>query len=191
MRYYVITDDGNRYGPAEVETLAGWIGEGRLLPTTLLEEEGSGARIAASAVSGLNFPTPPMEVSGVAGPQGPAANPYSAPPAGGAAYQRPQAMQYGDDGQKDVTTSWVLGVIGFFCCGFILAPIGIVYANKAKEKGNPNAQAPFIFNIVITALAVIGWLYILINIATFRQRFGGQPAGVYQPMPAPGNSLKL
>ena len=30
MRYFVIGDDGLKYGPAEVATLNGWIAEGRL-----------------------------------------------------------------------------------------------------------------------------------------------------------------
>ncbi|MGV3618609.1 MAG: hypothetical protein ACO1SV_25075 [Fimbriimonas sp.] len=55
MRYFVIGDQGQKYGPSDTAGLNQWIGEGRLLPTTILEEETSGMRSAASAVPGLQF----------------------------------------------------------------------------------------------------------------------------------------
>jgi hypothetical protein len=63
MRYFVIGDDGQKYGPADVATLNSWITEGRLLATTLLENEATGERVAAQATPGLAFaavgiPTP-------------------------------------------------------------------------------------------------------------------------------------
>jgi len=72
MRYFVIGDDGQKYGPADVATLNSWITEGRLLATTLLENELTGERISAQATPGLVFaavgvPTP----AGYAGPGGP------------------------------------------------------------------------------------------------------------------------
>ena len=56
MRYFVIGDDGQKYGPADLDLLNSWITEGRLLPTQQLEDESSGLRLAAGAVQGLNFP---------------------------------------------------------------------------------------------------------------------------------------
>ncbi len=190
MRYFVITDDGNRYGPADLETLNQWIQEGRLLATTLLEEEASGARIAASAVPELTFPIPAPGATtgqapgGGASPptSGPASNPYSAP------YQRPGpgGTYAGDYGNNDIVVSWVLGVVGLLCCGIILAPIGIVFANRAKEKGNPGSQAPLVFNIVVTVLSVLGIIYMAINFATFQQRFQGTTPTPYRTPAGPG-----
>lgn len=56
-RYFVLAEDGQVYGPADIPTLNQWILEGRLLPTTLLQPEGTTLKIAASTVQGLVFPT--------------------------------------------------------------------------------------------------------------------------------------
>ncbi len=89
-QYFVLADDGTKYGPADIATLNQWIADGRLLPTTLLEQEGSGITFRASAVTGLNFPTdsiysqPPTVPSpgvssyGVPSPGGQNPGPYGA-----------------------------------------------------------------------------------------------------------------
>lgn len=58
MRYYVIGDDGQRYGPADVATLGAWAREGRLLAGTRLVEEGTDRQLFASEVPGLTFGGP-------------------------------------------------------------------------------------------------------------------------------------
>jgi len=151
VRYFVIGEDGQKYGPADVATLNGWIAEQRLTPTQQLEEEASGVRMAASAVQGLNFPVQAAQ------------NPY----AGGQPYQsnyvRPGAV-YGDDGSKDVTNAWLYVVAGFLCC--VLFQIGAIQsANKAQAKGNPNAAAPKIVAIVLLCLQGIGTVIYAIAIA--------------------------
>jgi hypothetical protein len=199
MLYYVITDDGNRYGPADVETLSGWIAEGRLLPTTLLEEEGSGARIAASAVPGLNFPPPPMAAPGAPPSAGASSNPYSAP--GGAApgsspysappgaqYQRPGIPYGGDNGQGDVTISWIAAVASLVlacCCGLGLVSgvVGIIFANRAKAKGNPGAAAPQVFSIVMTVICSLIFIFQLIRGPAAWAQYSSVRAGTYQPAP--------
>ena len=56
MGFFVIADDGNKYGPADLATLNAWIAEGRLQPNTILEEVQTMERRPASTVPGLNFP---------------------------------------------------------------------------------------------------------------------------------------
>lgn len=47
MGFYVISEDGTRYGPADITSLALWVKEGRILPNMVLEEEFTGARLEA------------------------------------------------------------------------------------------------------------------------------------------------
>lgn len=156
MPYFVIGDDGQKYGPADIATLNQWIAENRLLPTQMLEDAESGVRMAASAVQGLVFP-----------PTGPApGQPYQQPQPGGpgaySGYPRGGAV-YGDDGSNDVRNAWICGVVGLCCC-MPVAIGGIVLALRAKSKGNPAATGPLIFSIVAISLSIIG---IIIRIALF------------------------
>lgn len=160
MRYFVIGDDGQKYGPADVPTLQQWIAEGRLLPTQQVEEEGSGIRMAAKAVQGLNFPLEPQQPSApqsspyAQAPGAPQAGPYAQPQPGAPAQGYPRQSQYvGDDGKNDVTLAWVLGVLGFFCCCCGIA--GIVFAYRAQKKGHPGAQAAIIGCWIFLALELL------------------------------------
>jgi hypothetical protein len=98
MRYFVIGDDGQKYGPADVPTLNQWITDGRLLATTIVENEATGERMSAQAVPGLNFPiAAPPQSSGPVGnygapsPMGTPAPTGYVPPA--SAYPRPGSSQ--------------------------------------------------------------------------------------------------
>jgi hypothetical protein len=84
-QYFVLADDGTKYGPADIANLNQWIADGRLLPTTLLEQEGSGITFRASAVTGLNFPTdsiysqpPTVPSSSASSPGSPSPGAYGA-----------------------------------------------------------------------------------------------------------------
>jgi hypothetical protein len=155
VRYFVIGDDGQKYGPADIATLNSWITEGRLLPTQQLEDEASGLRLAAGAVQGLNFP---LQGPAVGAPQPAPGNPYE-----GAYNRGPVGGSPANYGQKELTTAWVLFGVGFICCGIVLWPIGIAMANKAEQLGNPGAQAAKIANIVMTVIGVIFFIgYIVI-----------------------------
>lgn len=61
MRYFVIAQDGSRYGPADTDMLQRWLAEGRISAQTTLEGEGSGQRLLASAV--LSSLQPPVAAS--------------------------------------------------------------------------------------------------------------------------------
>jgi hypothetical protein len=181
VRYFVIGDDGQKYGPADIATLQSWVGEGRLLPTQQVEEEGSGIRMAASAINGLKFPhqAPP-------GPQQPAPGAYQQPPAGtyqppmggvpsGSPYNRPMGPQViGDGGTNDLTLAWVLGAVGaVLCClGIFIQPFALMAANRAIAKGNPGGNAARIFCIVFLVLSILLDLYyiavFIFAISTFK-----------------------
>jgi hypothetical protein len=98
VRYFVVTQDGQRFGPADVNTLQQWANEGRLLATTTLEEEISGNRVLAGSVPGLNLgggtaapygyptqaptqqtPTPQSPYGQPQSPYGQGPNPYNPP----------------------------------------------------------------------------------------------------------------
>lgn len=57
---------------------------------------------------------------------------------------------------KKVSTSWILIIVGFFCC-FILTIVGTVIAYDAKKQGHPGANAPFMVGVVLIVLSIIAW----------------------------------
>lgn len=65
VRYFVIGSDGSKYGPADAATLTQWAAENRLTPTSELENESTGQRMMASAVSAIVFP---MAAAGAGSP---------------------------------------------------------------------------------------------------------------------------
>ena len=154
MRYFVIGDDGQKYGPADVATLNGWIAEGRLLAVQQLEEEESGNRLAASAVAGLNFPIQSTQ-------QFAPGQPYQQH------YVRPDA-NFGDDGSKELKNAWIFGWLSLPCCGIVgivLAILGIQSANKAIAKGHPNAQGAkvlCIVSLVLTGIVLVSYAGIVL-----------------------------
>ncbi len=154
MTYYVISGDGQRYGPADLATLNQWAKEGRLLPNQMVEDEASGIRIAATAVAGLVFPQQQT---------------YQAPPAAGQPYQQyhayPRSSGIGYGGQKDINKAWIFGVVGLFCCGIVFGILGIQAAKRAEDAGHPGATAPKILNIVVLILWGLG---IVLRAASFR-----------------------
>lgn len=152
MQYYVIGNDGNKYGPADVPTLKGWIAENRLSPDSMLEDFNTGQRIPASQVAGLfdSQGAPTMTAQPGAAPTG---NMYENPPQPiQGYYQRPGVGSA--DAQSDFTKALVFSILGMICCPIIFGVLGIVYANKAKEKGHPSGQAIFIFSIVAICIGI-------------------------------------
>lgn len=162
MRYYVFAPNGQRFGPADLPTLQQWVNEGRVLPNSMIEEEASGMRLAASAVTGLSFGPAPFaqQVQTQQNPyEPPPGSPYSSNPYGQAApsnYYRQMPTDYSN--ASDVNNAWICAVVGIMCCGPV-SIYGIVLANKARQAGNPNAQAPYIVNIVVTCIWAAGLVF--------------------------------
>lgn len=65
MEFFIIGENGEKFGPADLATLNQWIGDGRVLPTTTVERSSDGVRGLASQVPGLNFGPPSSAVMDV------------------------------------------------------------------------------------------------------------------------------
>jgi hypothetical protein len=172
MPYFVVADDGAKYGPADLETLNSWIKESRLLAATLLEDDTSGARIAAGSVPGLNFPSA-RATEGAAPPVGVYSNPNANRPAPHNPYSANFANQAPVDseaGKTENLIAWILGGVGLVFCGlgWLLGGIGAVLGYQAKSKGHPGGNASFIFNIVVVVVSlvvIIGYFAIVVPMA--------------------------
>jgi len=162
VRYFVISPDGMKYGPGDIPTLNQWVMEGRLLPSSTLEEETSGVRVQASTVTGLNFPV-------VAG-----APPASGGPAYAGYYPRdPSTVAGPNNGQSLLIGAYVVGVIGLVtCCSgafSLVAGIGaFALAYQAGRQGHPGAVwaktlAAVVIIFAITVMALGGVLQSLMN----------------------------
>lgn len=128
MTYYVVAPDGQKYGPGDIVTLNQWAQQGRVLPTTLLEDATTGVRLPANQVQGMIFGLD-QQMGG-----------YSAPPMG---YQQYPRTGYGvaDNGDGDYQKALIFGILGFLqCCPLVFAGIGIYYASLAERKGHPKAK---------------------------------------------------
>ncbi len=189
MRYYVIASDGQKYGPADVPTLQGWVNQGRVLHQTVLEEELGGNRVSASAVGALQFggadpsappvtqtyvpPSNPYDsIGGYQPPQNQQPTPYQQNPyAGGANYYRPadpNAYLNDPNVQQKINNAWIGFGVGLACCA-PFAIWGLLSAIEAKKANHPQAQAAFVCNIV--ALALWGF-WIVANSLGFLTMFG-------------------
>lgn len=137
MRYYVIGDDGQKYGPADIPALNQWIAEGRLLQSHALEEETTGRRVPASGVAGLMWNV--AQTGDYIPPSAPGGYPgyYQAPTYG-----------YGDYGAEALRKAWTWAVLSLVCCGVIGGAFGIYHSMRAKEAGNPSWMGPFIVSLV-------------------------------------------
>jgi hypothetical protein len=119
LGYYVIAQDGNRYGPADIPTLQQWVREGRIAPNTTLEDEVTGThsgdsrraccqsgRRAGAELNRLDL----FQANQIRG--------WLLPPAAG----EPAPSGGGASGQA---TALVLG-LGLVCCGLL----GIGWASR-------------------------------------------------------------
>jgi hypothetical protein len=168
VAYFVIGDDGQKYGPADVATLNQWIAEARLIPTQVLEDEASGQRMAAGSVPGLNFPAP-------APPPGPGG--YG----GGQPYQQHYARPpgfVGDGGQSDLNQAWIFAGLSLICCAPVTAWLAFNAAKRAEGKGAQNTQGPKIL-AAIGLVLFVAWMlfngYMAINRTSIAPSFVPPP----------------
>jgi hypothetical protein len=151
MGYYVLGEQGQKYGPADLATLNEWVTEGRVLPGTMLEDATSGARVMASSVAGLRFAQSP--------PQSPTANPgFAQPP-----QYRPQQYQTTNSGgdQSQFALALIMAIISpllsFFLPigGLFTGLIGIRTAIRVKDAGHPMGILVIVLNVLALAFWVI------------------------------------
>ena len=150
MNYFVIMPDGQKYGPANVDTLTQWANEGRLQPTTIVEIEGTGQQMMASSVLGIIWPAPAAP-----GPMG--GGGYSQVPPGG--YTRPAYAGNIQESWLDkqyANTSMVVLVIFSFCCGGIALIFSIVaYFTCQNPTAKQNALICMIISGIMTVLNIL------------------------------------
>jgi hypothetical protein len=142
MTYYVVAPDGQKYGPGDIVTLNQWAQQGRVLPTTLLEDATTGVRLPANQVQGMIFGLD-QQMGG-----------YSAPPIG---YQQYPRTGYGvaDNGDGDYQKALIFGIIGLLCCPIVFSSIGIYFGSLAQRKGHPKGQSIMTFCIISLVVGII------------------------------------
>jgi len=157
--YYVVLPDGQKFGPADLRTLNQWASEGRILSNSIIEDSQTGQRFHAASLPGL-------QLTQTMGP-----NPYAAPgtmnpPQPYAAYTRPSSAGNSSVGTNDLTLAYVFGAIGLAMCvigggfcsmiGIVFPILGLVYAKKAQDQGNPSANSAKILCYIALGIQVLG-----------------------------------
>ncbi|MBL8059680.1 MAG: hypothetical protein JNK63_03065 [Chthonomonas sp.] len=154
MSYFVIDPtSGQKYGPADTDTLNVWIREGRVTPETQLEDAISGSTIGARAVAGLTFDSVVAE--------SPSHPQFKEPPKP----SRPSEIRTPTQvpGQQDATNAWIYFALGFAVCSVIFLPMSIIAANKAAMVGNNTAYWAKVLSVVLIVLNVLA-LVVLVMI---------------------------
>jgi len=149
VRYFVVADNGQMFGPADIPTLNVWIAEGRVIPTTLLQLEGSQSRMAASTVPGLTFGSGQTYAS------------YT-----------PQSL---DNGQSELKGAWIAFAMSFFCfcvnhVSTVASGFAIFLGYLAYRKGN--STAVIVMVIAGLSLAFHLWATFLFSPAEMLERLG-------------------
>lgn len=168
--YFVVLPDGQKFGPADVNLLNQWALEGRVLPNTMLEDARTGQRMPASSVPGMQVATPqppaPFPAPGTMNPP----QPYGQ-------YYRPGQATGVNSSQNDLTLAYVFAAIGLVMCmggglcggcglvGIVFPILGLVYAKKAQDAGNPAANGAKILAWVALALQIAGFFLTIVGIA--------------------------
>lgn len=142
MQYFVITQTGQKFGPADIHILSTWVTEGRILPNTMLEDSMTGQQMMANQVAGLGFPAQGNYYQGVQPSTANYARVVDAP------------------GDKLAGTAKALGIAGFFLCP-LLSLIGVVYAAMAFTHGSPKAKSAMFVCVgsIVIQLLLLGIMY--------------------------------
>ncbi|MFZ4508151.1 MAG: hypothetical protein ACOYON_10710 [Fimbriimonas sp.] len=161
MRYFILGPSGERYGPADMMMLNQWIMEGRILPTHLLEAEGTGQRISAGQLPGLAFPSaPPTSFAPGFRP-----SPVQQAPA-----YMPSAMQMPDPnaGRREMNLSYICSALSLACSlglplvmcvpygSVVFGVISLYTGSKSRTAGALGANS---------AVAV-AWVCLLVAVGT-------------------------
>lgn len=151
-KFFVFGVDGNKYGPADVPTLAAWAREGRLDANTVLESVSDMTR--RSAVS----------VPGIINAQ---SNPY-AQPMQPVFYPRATSPK----ASNDLTLAWVFAAIGLAslltcgcasgCLSIPFGVTGIVFSMRAQKNGE-RATGPLVMSVIASALSLLLFLFMMLG----------------------------
>lgn len=154
LRYFVIAQDGNKYGPADVPTLKVWMSEGRLQMDTWLEEEGTGRRLVAQTV--FSAAPPAAQQQGMQSPYQP-----------GSPYPRDYAYPRQSDGQTQFVIGWVCAVASLLFCPVGLGLAAVILGVVAKGKGHPKAHILIICAVVFAGLGVLFGVFLAMSMPSF------------------------
>lgn len=136
MQYFVVSHDGQQFGPVDLQALNIWVQEGRILPHTLIVEAHTGRRVPAAQIAGLNLPAPQQQI------------PYSP-------QDYPRIVD--SQGDKQANIAKALGITGIFLCP-LFTLIGIVYAAMAIQNGSEKGKSAMMVcvgSLVIMVLLVV------------------------------------
>lgn len=161
--FYVVGDSGKKFGPADLNTLRGWVKENRILPNTMIESS-DGSVIEARYIMGL-FDAEGEAVEAEPEVIAPTPAAEDAP----SNYPRTEVRDESNDAQIYGAWAWILSTLViiplcFPCSTVLLGPVAIFAAMKAKNGGYPLGQGVlryaiasnvigFVLGIVLTLLA--------------------------------------
>jgi hypothetical protein len=138
--YFVLADDGQRYGPVDVTTLNQWVQDGRIARHTTLEDAETGVQMSAPAISGLMLPQPVTR-----------------------SFLEDNYVQLG---WASGLIALVLGLSGTFLA-MLAGALGILWSIRAREAKYPHANLMIALNVVGAAIfwlhhlfawSIIGWI---------------------------------
>lgn len=171
MRYFVLDDAGQQFGPADMPLLQQWVDQGRIAANTRLKNEMTNEIVVAST-TGLRFPVPPSATppttSFGASPTTPFGSTTSAPPP--SANPTAQSNPYGNytrpDEQftrpkADYTMHLVFGILSAVMCCMPLGVAAAIYAGMAISSSNAGdalkaeQQATTAKNLTIASAATV------------------------------------
>jgi hypothetical protein len=162
LEYFVISPDGQEYGPANLDVLKQWVAESRISHDTLLRPTAGGEPVTAGSVPGLITVSAPPAVPPTIPPS--PNSPYTAYPRANFS----QAPQYVAPKTNDgmgviwgVVIRSILGLVLFFALhgiGVVFSGYALYYAFQAKQSGHRYGNVALIIAGLSTVAVVIGWI---------------------------------
>lgn len=139
--FFVVTPDGQKFGPADINTLSQWAAEGRLFPTSILESSVSGQQTTANNIPGIIWPQAGAGTGGYAN---------YARPGGGVVYDSWIDRQFRN-------TNLAILVLAAFCCGcptLIFSIWGVIACKDpvAKKNATTTLVVSLVFQVILGIL---------------------------------------
>jgi GYF domain 2/Domain of unknown function (DUF4190) len=159
--YYTLNNQ--QQGPVTLEALQAMAANGQIQRTDLVWRQGMANWTAAGEVPGV-FGGAPAAQAGWQGPaMGGPVGAYGGPQLGYGGYQQAQGASFA----KEAKEAMIYSIVGLFCCGVILGPIGLIKGLNAQKQmqatgnfeGKGMATAAVIIGIIVTILSAIGLIF--------------------------------
>ena len=154
--YYTLNNQ--QQGPVTLETLQAMAANGQIQRTDLVWRQGMANWQPASDVPGV-----------FGGAAAPAPGAWQGPPMGGTPVGYPgQPIGYyanqGPSMAKEAKEAMIYSIVGIFCCGVILGPIGLFKGLNVQKQmeatgnyeGKGMATAAVVIGIIVTLLSAFG-----------------------------------